>query len=128
EVGEAGVHRRAEEARGDPSEEREQNDLKGCPRERKDEEDAGPRSVREHKDPAARSPVEKPPREEPDDDAREELGHEQRADPGGVLGAIVDVDDQRNECEPGADARGKRREEKEAESSGLPQEPEPGSP
>ncbi len=128
EVGEPRVDGRAEEARRHPRDEGERDDLQRARREREDEEDRRPGEVGDDEDPSARGDVEQPPGKEADDHARQELDHEQGADPRRVLGAIEDVDDERDEREPCPDAGSERRKEEKAESSSLPHEPEAGPP
>src|SRR5206468_1991565 len=108
--------------------EREHDDLQRRGRERKDEEDAGPDGVGEYEDPAPRDPVEEAAGQEADHNARQELGDEKSAHPRCVLRPVEHVDDERDERKPGPDRGRKRREEEEAESSGLPQEPDSSPP
>ena len=117
EVGHARVHRRAEESGRDPDHARERDDRRRAGREREHAEHGGAHEVGDDQQPPPREPVDERREQQPDQDDREEVGDQERADPGARARAVEDVDGERDGGEVRAHA-GAERGEKETPEVG----------
>ena len=109
------VGRRAEEAVREPDHERERHDRACTGREGQRHERREPDEVGADHQPAPREAVDERPEQQADRNRRDEVGDEQRAHPGAGLGALVDVDRERDDGEHRPDTGAERREEEEPE-------------
>src|SRR5262249_14766398 len=121
-----GVDGRAEEAGGEARDQREADDLPGRVRERQRGEDGGAEQVGDDHQVPALQPVEQRPECQADDDRRQELDEQHRADPDPGVGSVLDVDRERNGGDQRPEARGKRREKEEAEAGDAQRRQLPG--
>ena len=117
EVRHPGVDRRPEEAGRDALDRREDDDHRRAARERERAEDRGAHEVGDDQEAAPREPVDQRPGQDPDQDDRQELDQQQRADPLARPGPVEDVDRERDggEIRPGS---GAERGEEEAPEVG----------
>ena len=92
--------------------------------ERQRGEDAEAEEVGDDHQPPSREPVDERPEQEPDEDDRQEVGDEERGDPDARLGAVVDVDRERDRREVGAEAGPRGGEEEVAERRRAAEEAE----
>src|SRR6185503_10351207 len=81
-------------------------------------EDAETDEVRAHHQLPAGEPVDERPREDADRERRQQVGDQERRDPGGRMGPLVNVDLERDERQPRA-CPGADRREKEPPEDGL---------
>ena len=125
EVRQPGVDGRPEDAGREPGGGRERDDLARARRERQRGEDAEPGEIGGDHQPAAREAVDERAEDEPDGDRRQEVGDQERAHPSARMGAVVDVDRQRDEGEPRAEAGAEGREEERPEARRAREELEP---
>src|SRR5439155_21950821 len=106
----------------------EGDDLRGAACEREHAEDGEAGDVCSDHHPSAREAVDEGPDGQAEHDHRQEVGDQERGDPGSGVGAIPDVDGQRDKREPCAEPRAERRQEEEPEAGdvteqiGLPAE------
>ena len=122
EVRQAGVDGRTEEAGGEAGDRGQRDDLAGARRERERAEDGEAHDVGRDHHAAAREAVDERADCEADRDRRQEVGDQQRRDPGARMRAVPDVDGQRDEREPGSEPRAERRVEEQPEPAHPPEE------
>ena len=116
EVRQPGEHGRPEERVPDPGERREDDDRRRRARERQRDEDAEPQTSEPIISPLRESRSTSGPTSRPEEDGRQDVRDQQRADPPARVRAVVDVDLERDHREPVADARAEGREEEKPEA------------
>jgi hypothetical protein len=124
EVGQAGIDGGTEEARGEAGNPRQGDDQRRAVDERQRGEDREPHEVGADHQAAPRHPVDEGARRDPDHDRGQEVSDQQRADPGRGARPVEDVDREGDERNPGAEARGQRREGEQTEARRVSQKPE----
>ena len=109
--------RRAEEAGRDPDDARERDDRRRAVCEREHAEHGRTREIGDDQQAPPREPVDERREQQPDQDDRQEVGDQERADPGARARAVEDVDGERDGGEIRAHS-GAERGEKEAPEVG----------
>ena len=104
QVREACVGSRTGEAGGDSRDQSEDDDLPRADREGEQDEHGAAREVGADQNPLAGEPVDERAEQEADRDPGQEVGDQQRADPDGRAGSVLDVDHERDHGDPGAES------------------------
>ena len=115
EVRQSRVDRRAEETGCEPGDRSQHDDLGRALRKRERAEDEEANDVRGDHHAAPREAVDERAHREAEHDRGQEVGDQQRAHPGAGARPVPDVDRQRDEREPGAQARAESGKEEQAE-------------
>ena len=105
------VDRRPEETRGHADDSGQHHDLGRARRERQDGEGSETDEVGVDHQAPPREPVDERADEQPDREGRKQVGDQERRDPGGRAGSLVDVDLERDERQPRPGAGADRCEE-----------------
>ena len=110
-----GIHRRSEKAGGDPRSGRKNHDRAGAAGERQHAEDRDASEIGDDQQAACEKPVDERCKEKTDHDDRQEVGDQERADPGARAGPVEDIDRERDRREIRPCARPERRDQKAPE-------------